>query len=251
MNAAERAIQMFKNHFLAGLAAAHADFPLQLWCELLVQAETTLNLLRKSRVNEKKSACEVSEGKFDCNKTPIHPPGQRALVSNPAKKRATWAPHCSDGWCLGPAMKHCRCGRHCIPSTRCIRISASAKTLPSHATIPALSENDKTLLAAKELLEKFKEADALEHGEKLKHIKAIKQLTDTIENAPPSHKTTDERPQRVDTPTTSVNLTEPQAVKKMKLIHQRKTRTNTPMPGSIEEEEDKGVQRVSQPTQKK
>ena len=40
------------------------------------------------------------------------------------------------------------------------------------------------------------------------------------------------------TPTNSVNLTEQQAVKKMKLIHQRKTRTNMSMPESIEEEED-------------
>ena len=153
VNAAERAIQTLKNHFLAVLAAADADFPLPLWCELPVQVETTLILLRKSRVNEKKSACEVPEGKFDCNKTPIHPPDQKALVLNPAKKRATWAPHCLDGWCLGPAMKHCRCRRCHIPSTRCIRISVSAKTLPSHTTMPAPSENDKTLLAAKELLE--------------------------------------------------------------------------------------------------
>lgn len=84
----------------------------------------------------------------------------------------------------------------------------------------------------------------MEHGEKLKHIKTIKQLASIIENVPPPHKTTDEGPQRVDTPTTSVNLTEHQAVKKMKLIHQRRTRSNTPMPASIEEEEDEGVQRV-------
>ena len=32
VNAAERAIQIFKNHFLAGLASVDAGFPLQLWC---------------------------------------------------------------------------------------------------------------------------------------------------------------------------------------------------------------------------
>ena len=32
VNAAERAIQAFKNHFLAGLDSVDAGFPLQLWC---------------------------------------------------------------------------------------------------------------------------------------------------------------------------------------------------------------------------
>ena len=59
VNAAVRAIQTFKNHFLVGLATVDANFPLQLWCELLVQAEITLNLLRKLRVDKTKSAYEV------------------------------------------------------------------------------------------------------------------------------------------------------------------------------------------------
>jgi hypothetical protein len=45
VNAAERAIQTFKNHFIAGLATVDQEFPLQLWCYLLEQADMTLNLL--------------------------------------------------------------------------------------------------------------------------------------------------------------------------------------------------------------
>ena len=48
VNAAERAIRTFKNHFVAGLASTHPQFPLYLWDELLPQAELTLNLLRSS-----------------------------------------------------------------------------------------------------------------------------------------------------------------------------------------------------------
>ena len=40
VNAAERAIQTFKNHFLAGLATVDKAFPLELWCYLLIQART-------------------------------------------------------------------------------------------------------------------------------------------------------------------------------------------------------------------
>ena len=34
-NAAERAIQTFKDHFIAGIASCHKDFPLHLWCRVL------------------------------------------------------------------------------------------------------------------------------------------------------------------------------------------------------------------------
>jgi len=45
VNAAERAIQTFKHHFIAGLATVDIDFPIQLWDEFLPQAQMTLNML--------------------------------------------------------------------------------------------------------------------------------------------------------------------------------------------------------------
>ncbi len=45
VNAAELAIQTFKNHFISGLATVDRTFPLYLWCYLLHQAELTLNLI--------------------------------------------------------------------------------------------------------------------------------------------------------------------------------------------------------------
>jgi hypothetical protein len=50
-NAAKRAIQTFKNHFIAGLCTTNAQFPLMLWDQLLPQALITLNLLHTSRIN--------------------------------------------------------------------------------------------------------------------------------------------------------------------------------------------------------
>jgi hypothetical protein len=47
-NAAERAIQMFKNHFVTYLCTADKHFPMQLWDRLLQQAILTLNLLLTS-----------------------------------------------------------------------------------------------------------------------------------------------------------------------------------------------------------
>ena len=45
-NAAERAIQTFKNHFIASLSSVHKLFPMHLWCILRPQSILSLNLLR-------------------------------------------------------------------------------------------------------------------------------------------------------------------------------------------------------------
>ena len=50
-NAAERAIRTFKNHLIAGLCTLPEDFPIELWDELIEQAELTLNLMRGSRLH--------------------------------------------------------------------------------------------------------------------------------------------------------------------------------------------------------
>ena len=55
-NSAERAIQTFKDHFIAGLSSVDKDFPLHLWDALVAQAVLTLNLLRGFRVNPNVSA---------------------------------------------------------------------------------------------------------------------------------------------------------------------------------------------------
>ena len=65
VNAAERAIRTFKNHFVAGLASVDPAFPMQLWCYLLCQAELTLNLLRTSQNDPTKLAYKMLEGTFD------------------------------------------------------------------------------------------------------------------------------------------------------------------------------------------
>ena len=72
-NLAERAIQTYKNHFKAGLAAVDPDFPLAEWDMLIPQANIILNLLRASRVNPQLSAYAYLFGEFDYNKTPIAP----------------------------------------------------------------------------------------------------------------------------------------------------------------------------------
>ena len=45
VNAAERAIQTWKNHYVAGLSTTDPNCPFQLWCQFIAQAQDTLNML--------------------------------------------------------------------------------------------------------------------------------------------------------------------------------------------------------------
>ena len=99
-NAAERAIRTFKCHFIAILAGTDKNFPMHLWDRLLFQAETTLNMLRPSRLHPKLSADMVINGPFDFNATPMAPPGTRVLLHEPPATRRSFAPHGVEGWCI-------------------------------------------------------------------------------------------------------------------------------------------------------
>jgi hypothetical protein len=103
-NAAERFIQTFKNHFVVGLCSVDKQFPMQLWCELLPQATLTLNLMRTSRINPTISSATQLYGKFDFIRTPLAPPGTRAVAHVKPKARRSWAPHGEEAWYVGPAQ---------------------------------------------------------------------------------------------------------------------------------------------------
>ena len=74
-NIAERAIQTFKDHFIAILSGVDEQFPIYLWSKLLPQAILTLNLLRPSNIAPKVSAHAYMHGQFDFNAMPLAPMG--------------------------------------------------------------------------------------------------------------------------------------------------------------------------------
>ena len=98
VNAAERAIRTFKNHFISGLSMGDNKFPTVLWSKLVNQAQRSMNMLRTSRVHPKVSADHVLEGVHDFNRNPWAPPatsprgaGRRRArgTANGAQTRAT------------------------------------------------------------------------------------------------------------------------------------------------------------------
>jgi hypothetical protein len=152
VNAAERAVRTFKNHFIAGLCSTNPRFPVSLWDKLLPQAVLTLNLLRTSRLNPNLSAHAQIFGLFDYNKTPLAPPGTRALIFEDPDTRQSWAPHGKEAWYIGPAMEHYRCYTFYIPETNGTRISGTAEFFPHHCHMPTISPADTVAHAAQDLV---------------------------------------------------------------------------------------------------
>ena len=70
-NIAEKAIQVFKDHFVSVLCGTDKNFPLQLWCQILRHAEHQLNLLQKSRVTPSVSAFAHMYGQHDYDAQPF------------------------------------------------------------------------------------------------------------------------------------------------------------------------------------
>ena len=242
VNAAERAIQTYKNHLVSGLCTVDPLFPLQLWDELLPQSQDTLLLLRASRTNSKLSAYATLEGEFNFDKTPLAPPGTKALVYVDPKQRATWGTHALDGWYVGPAKQHYRCYKFFIPETKGFRIAQTAKKFPAHTRIPTITRRAQILINAKELTKALLQTNDknILHPPASTALKALATIFSQAaekdkENTPTQRVNTSPNNttvQRVDAsllPTTSQNTTNTNVISNNQISHTRKTRNNTPI----------------------
>jgi hypothetical protein len=91
VNAAERAIQMFKAAFIAALAATDSKFLLQLWDRLTPQVQDTLNMLRASRIDPTVSAYKILSSAYNWNRYSLAPLGCKAVVYKDCNTHGSWA----------------------------------------------------------------------------------------------------------------------------------------------------------------
>ena len=154
---AERAIRTFKNHFIATLCTVADDFPLGLWDELLPQAELCLNHLLPYPSNTSISAyAGLHGGAFDFAAHPIAPAGSKVVVHDKPAIRASWAPHGTHGFYLGPAQSHYRCYRVWTTSSRSIRISDTLAWFLQGLQLPGPSAHDLFRSAVQDLTNAIK-----------------------------------------------------------------------------------------------
>eukprot|EP00804_Cyclotella_cryptica_P007932 CCRYP_019848-RA/>CCRYP_019848-RA protein AED:0.05 eAED:-0.05 QI:0/-1/0/1/-1/1/1/0/1335 len=231
VNAAERAIQTFKNHFISGLCSTDRDFPSQLWDKLLQQAQDSLNMLRTSSIDPTKSAYEILEGPHDFNQNPWAPPGCRAILHEPATTRTSWGPRGTDAWYIGPAVHHYRSYEFYVPETQSYRISASAKFFPSYCDLPTESPLEAAARTAAELIIELRQHRNPQDPTQLSHHqRAIKIINDIYQlNSQQSPRVDIQTmpPPRVE-PTLSSNPTAPRILRTTPRLHNRVTRRNTP-----------------------
>ncbi len=121
MNAAERAIQTFKDAFIAALATTDSDYPLHLWDKIAPQVQDTLNLIQASWINPAISAYKALNGPYDWNRYPLAPLGCKVVVFIDGNTIESWASQGVDEYYLGPSMDHYRCDLYYIPETRHIK----------------------------------------------------------------------------------------------------------------------------------
>ncbi len=156
VNTAERSIAMFKEHFVTAFATVDTLCPLQLWDKFLPQVKLILNLLCFSCCNPALvSSNEELYGAFNFNKTPLVPLGTKALAFDNPATRASWAPHATNDYYIGPASNHYQCLRFYIPAMKWFCFSDTWRLYPTHCHVPIASEHDQTLHAAANLLKQF------------------------------------------------------------------------------------------------
>ncbi|KAL7475165.1 hypothetical protein ACHAW6_005726, partial [Cyclotella cf. meneghiniana] len=114
-NIAEKAIQTWKDHFIAVISGTDTKFPLHLWCQLLPQIERQLCLLRQSNAYPHISSHTHLYGHHDYNTNPFVPLGMEALVHDKPHRRKSFAQHCTKGYVIGTSYEHYRCWKVWTP----------------------------------------------------------------------------------------------------------------------------------------
>jgi hypothetical protein len=152
VNAAERAIKTFKNHFISILCTVDAKFPLTEWDCLLPQATLTLNLLRSSRIHASLSAYASLFGNFDFNRTPLAPPGTKIVAHTSSEARTPYGEHGKVGWYIGPSLEHYRCWKCYFEDTMADRDVLKVDFFPQKIPFPTITRDDYLKQTAEDML---------------------------------------------------------------------------------------------------
>jgi hypothetical protein len=164
VNAAKRAIQTFKDAFIAALATTDSKFPLQLWDRLTPQVRDTLNLMQASRINPNILAYKALNGPYDWNKYPLAPLGCKAVIYKDGDNRGSWASRGIDGWYLGPSKNHYQCTLYYIPETRAYCLSGLTELFPQHCQLPNLTPDQHFRALTEELAKEMATANNMPTG---------------------------------------------------------------------------------------
>ncbi len=177
-NAAERAIQTFKGHFISVLAGVVDGFPINQWDELLPQTILTLNLLRQLNVASNISAYAYHHGSFDYNCMPITPMGCAVQFHIKPSRQKTFGEHSEDGFYLKMSAEHYRTHIVFCKKTRAKQLADMVFFKHKHITQPTVTPVDAIVNAFNKLREAI---HGIQHSKYDAHFKALKRIESTLQ----------------------------------------------------------------------
>ncbi len=157
MNAAKRAIKMFKNNFISALATTDSKSPLHLWDRLAPQVENTLNMLHPSCINPKMLTYKAIYGPYNRKRFPLTLPGCKAVIYKSPETHTSWGSCGTNEWYVGPSLNHYRCNHYFVPKTWAYCISGSCKLFHQHCQVPFLMGNKHLQEVINKLVTKLQE----------------------------------------------------------------------------------------------
>jgi hypothetical protein len=180
-NAAERAIQTFKGHFIAVLAGVDSSFPINQWDELLPQTVLTLNLLRQSNVAPNISAWAYHHGSFDYNRMPLAPMGCAVQFHIKPSRRKTFGEHSEDGFYLKTSEEHYRTHIIFVKKTRAKRLADTVFFKHKYITQPTITPADAIVNAFNKLRQTIQ---GIQHSKEDAQYEAIERIMQQAQQQP-------------------------------------------------------------------
>ena len=105
----ERAIKIFKDHFIAGFSIVNRNYLVLLWDYNILHAEIMLNLLCTSKIHQHLSTYQHLLETYDYNKIPVCLSGKQVVVHMRPEIWASWGLLKEEGWYIRTALKHYQC----------------------------------------------------------------------------------------------------------------------------------------------
>jgi hypothetical protein len=178
-NMAEKAIQTFKDHFVAVLSGCVPTFPLHLWCQLLLQLDQKLLLLQQLQLHPNLSSYAHVYGHHDYNKHPFVPIGMEALVHNKPHKRCTYAEHCKKAFVHGTSTEHYPRWKFWSMATQATQILVATVFKHKYLNLNPLVTPEDLVIAAAENLARALETSIPQHL-RVSTIQALKDLLEVF-----------------------------------------------------------------------
>ena len=155
-NIAEKAIQLWKYHFIVVLSGMASTFPLRLLCQVIPHAERQLLLIHQSNTNPKISPYAHLYGAHDYSALPFVPIGMETLVHDKLGKRRAWDEHASKVCVLGTSPEHYRCWKIGMYKTHRTRILNTVIFKHKYLNNPTIRLSDAILAAATDMSAQFR-----------------------------------------------------------------------------------------------